>query len=115
MMWNIHNKPTYASINISASGNTTLVPAVAGSTPFVMAMAITVSADTNITLSFTSVALGTDQVAFFKLKANQTMALSALDYTSGEPYYEGRPGQSFVINSSATADVTGTITYAYNE
>jgi hypothetical protein len=104
MMWNIHQEPEDNSINISASGDTVLMPANAAGYNYVFNISIVVANPTTITLR-----CGAREVARYTLQANATVSISAADYQSGQPYFIARPGEAFVLNSSSAVGITGTI------
>ena len=107
MMWNIHPEPIDTKIDISASGDTTLVAANAAGYNYIFNISIVVDAPTIILLK-----CGSREVAKYDLEANATMSISVSDYTSGQPYFIARPGEAFTLNSSAAVGITGTLKYA---
>ena len=107
MMWNIHAEPIDAAVDLSASGDTTLVAASSTSHNYIFNISVVVANPTTITLK-----CGARTVAKYTLQANATVSISASDYQSGQPYFACRPGEVFVLNSSAAVGITGTIKYA---
>lgn len=106
-LWNIHAEPVDAAIDISASGDTTLVASSSTSHNYIFNVSVVVANPTTITLK-----CGSRTVAKYTLQANATMSISASDYISGQPYFSCRPGEAFILNSSSAVGITGTIKYA---
>lgn len=106
-MWNIHPEPEDTKIDISASGDTTLLAANAAGYNMIFNISVVVGAPTTLILK-----CGSREVAKYTLAANATMSISSSDYQSGQPYFIARPGEAFIINSSAAVAITGTLKYA---
>lgn len=106
-LWNIHTEPVDAAVDLSASGDTTLVASSSTSYNYIFNISVVVAAPTTITLK-----CGSRTVAKYTLQANATMSISAADYNSGQPYFTCRPGEAFILNNSSAVGVTGTIKYA---
>lgn len=107
MLWNIHPEPEDTKIDISASGDTTLMAANAAGYNLVFNISVVVAGATTITLK-----CGSREVAKYTLQADATMSISCSDYQSGQPYFIARPGEAFTLNSSAAVAITGTMKYA---
>lgn len=106
-MWNIHPEPIDTEINLSASGDNVLVPADAEAHIYVFNISVVVANPTTIILR-----CGSRAVARYNLQANGTFSISVPDYQSGQPYFQCRPGEAFVLNSSSAVGITGTLKYA---
>jgi len=106
-LWNLHAEPEDAAIDISASGDTTLVASSSTGYNYIFNVSVVVANPTTITLK-----CGLRTVAKYTLQANATMSISASDYVSGQPYFTCRPGEAFILNSSSAVGITGTIKYA---
>ena len=106
-LWNIHPEPIDTKVDISASGDTTLMAANAAGYNLVFNISVVVAGATTIILK-----CGSREVAKYTLQANATMSISCSDYESGQPYFTARPGEAFTLNSSAAVVITGTMKYA---
>lgn len=106
-LWNIHTEPVDAAVDLTASGDTTLVASSSTSHNYIFNISVVVAAPTTITLK-----CGSRTVAKYTLQANATMSISAADYNSGQSYFTCRPGEAFILNNSSAVGVTGTIKYA---
>lgn len=106
-LWNIHPEPEDAAIDLSASGDTTLVASNAAGYNYIFNVSFVVANPTTVTLK-----CGSRTVAKYTLQANATVSISVPDYVSGQPYFTCRPGEAFVLNSSSAVAITGTIKYA---
>ena len=97
------NPLSQTPINFAASGNNTVVAAVAGKGIYVYRMYFTVAGATNITIyNGTTPLTGAIPLA--------TNGSYVLDF-SGIPWYTVTAGNAFIINSSAAVQVSGAADY----
>lgn len=105
--YNLHEQPQDLGINVSATGDNTIVTSITNGEQFIHK--IVVSADAATTLTFKC---GSRVVGYAKLAANGSYNDSDLNGMAGEPTFKLYQGEAFIINQSGTAVLTGTIKYS---
>lgn len=106
----MHGEMIDSPVNISTSGDSTVVAASSTSDTYILSLSVVATAATDITIK-----LGSTSVGFFKLAAGQSINLSPIANLGGAPYFIVPRGSAFVLNSSAITNVTGTVKYALNQ
>jgi hypothetical protein len=108
MLWNISGEQTRANIDISASGDNTLIAAVTLGEIFIHEVIGDASAPVTLIIK-----CGTRQVGKFSLDAGQGLTLDDLPGRYGEPRFKCEPGEAFILNLSTAVTFSGSILYSY--
>jgi hypothetical protein len=109
MLWNIHSDPIILNIDLNPAtiGNNTLIAGITNTRIFIRGL--TISADGACVLTFKS---GSTAYGTAKLAANGSFNLSDIAGADGEPFWNLKLGDAFVVTSDAAVRLTGTCNYA---
>jgi hypothetical protein len=107
MLWNIHGTPKDVSVNISSSGDNTIVSGSTIGRNLIHALSLVAASAVTVTIK-----LGSRTVGTFALSAGGSINLSNLASQEGGAFYECLTGEAFIINLSGAVNVTGTVKYS---
>lgn len=108
MLQNIHGQVITAPVNISTTGDNTIIGAPTIGELFIHELVVNPSAAMTITIK-----CGSRTVGVFTLSGGQPITLSDIVSMDGEPRFKCYQGEAFIINLSAAGSLTGTIAYSY--
>lgn len=107
MLWNISGERIRIPVNVTATGDTVIIPAQTNGAIFIhelignpsVAMTLTVKCGARVVRSFT-------------LAAGQALTENDIAGMDGEPAFLCNVGEAFILNTSAAGTFTGGLTYS---
>lgn len=107
MLQNIHGEITRASVNVSSTGDNTVVAAITNGEIFIHELIGQPTASLTLTIK-----CGTRVVGIFPLVANQGLTLDDIAKDDWEPRFKCYQNEAFILNLSGAGAFEGAIAYS---
>lgn len=114
MLKQVHGALTQLNVDVTfvPAADTIIIPATTNPVSYIFIHELIGDLDIASTLTIKTTGSQTRTLATFKLDPAQGITLSVLANEDGLPRFEIYPGENFVINSSAAANLAGNILYS---
>ena len=110
MLWNISGERIRIPVNVTATGDTVIVPAQTNGAIFVHELIGNPSVAMTLTVK-----CGARTVRTFTLAAGQALTENDIAGMDGEPAFLCNVGEAFILNTSAAGTFTGGLTYSIRQ